>query len=156
VSDTKGQPKGSLKQRVGDLYASGMDSLTIEKLGYNPIKPDLARIKKISDLNGVINEIVYERVNGEGNPLFGFGVGADSKHPTKNIVQFGQGGTSLPDRDNYLKDDARTKKIQDAYKHYIVTLFNLAGTSQADAEKNAETIFDIEAKLAKAQMSRVA
>lgn len=156
VSSTTGQPKGSLKQRVGDLYASGMDSLTIEKLGYNPIKPDLARIKKINDLNGVIGEMVHERVNGQGSPLFGFFVGADSKHPTKNIVQFSQGGTSLPDRDNYLKDDARTKKIQDAYKHYIVTLFTLTGTSQPDAEKNAETIFDIETKLAKAQMSRVA
>src|SRR6185312_2285302 len=113
VSSTTGQPKGSLRQRVGDLYASGMDSLTIEKLGYNPIKPDLARISKINDLNGVINETIHERVNGEGSPLFGFGVGQDSKHPTKNILQFGQGGTGLPDRDNYFKDDARTKKIQE-------------------------------------------
>lgn len=156
VSKPAGQPKGSLQQRVGDLYASGMDSLTIEKLSYNPIKTDLARIKKINDLNGVINEMVYERVNGEGSPLFGFGVGQDSKHPTKNIVQFGQGGTSLPDRDYYLKDDARTKKIQAAYKQYIVNLFTLTGASQADAQKNAETIFGIESKLAKAQMSRVA
>jgi putative endopeptidase len=156
VSNNKGQPKGSLRQRVGDLYASGMDSLSIEKRGYNPIKPDLARISKINDLNGVIGEIVYERVNGEGSPLFGFGVGQDSKHPTKNSVQFNQGGTTLPDRDYYLKDDDRTKKIQDAYKHYIVTLFTLTGTSQADAEKNAETIFGIESKLAKAQLSRVA
>ncbi|MGZ3764119.1 MAG: M13 family metallopeptidase, partial [Mucilaginibacter sp.] len=156
VSKTQGQPKGSLKQRVGDLYASGMDSLAIEKLGYNPIKPDLARISKVNDLNGVISEIIYERVNGEGSPLFGFGVGQDSKHPTKNVVQFGQGGTSLPDRDYYLKDDARTKKIQDAYKHYIVTLFTLTGIGEADAKKNAATIFGIETTLAKAQMSRVA
>ncbi|WP_426668349.1 M13 family metallopeptidase [Mucilaginibacter sp. McL0603] len=156
VSKTPGLPKGSLKQRVGDLYASGMDSLAIEKLGYNPIKPDLARINQVADLNGVIAEIVYERTNGEGNPLFGFGVGQDSKHPTKNIVQFNQGGISLPDRDYYLKDDARTKKIQDAYRQYIITLFTLTGTSQADAEKNAATIFTMETTLAKAQLSRVA
>src|ERR1700743_2374605 len=156
VSKTPGQAKGSLKQRVGDLYASGMDSLAIEKRGYDPIKADLNRIGKINDLNGVINEIVFERVNGEGSPLFGFGVGQDSKHPTKNIVEFRQGGTSLPDRDYYLKDDARTKKIQDAYKQYIVNLFTLSGTSQADAEKNAATIFGIETTLAKAQLSRVA
>jgi putative endopeptidase len=156
VSKTPGLPKGSLKQRVGDLYASGMDSVAIEKLGYNPIKPDLARINKVADLNGVINEIVYERVNGEGSPLFGFGVGQDSKHPTKNIVQFNQGGTSLPDRDYYLKDDARTKKVQDAYRQYIITLFTLTGTKQSDAEKNAATIFAMETTLAKAQLSRVA
>src|ERR1700761_5109589 len=156
VSKTPGLPKGSLKQRVGDLYASGMDSVAIERLGYTPIKPDLARINKVADLNGVIGEIVYERTNGEGSPLFGFGVGQDSKHPTKNIVQFNQGGTSLPDRDYYLKDDARTKKIQDAYRQYIITLFTLTGISKADAEKNAATIFAIETTLAKAQLSRVA
>jgi putative endopeptidase len=156
ISNTSGQPKGSLKQRVGDLYASGMDSVGIEKRGYNPLKPDLARITQINDLNGIIGEIVYERVNGEGSPLFGFGVGQDSKHPTKNVVQFNQGGTTLPDRDYYLKDDDRTKKIQNAYKHYVVTLFTLTGTSHVDAEKNAETIFGIESKLAKAQLSRVA
>ncbi|MDB5134896.1 MAG: pepO 2 [Mucilaginibacter sp.] len=151
-----GQPKGSLKQRVGDLYASGMDSVAIEKQGFNPIKPDLLRIAKVADLNGVISEMLYERINGEGSPLFGFGVGADSKHPTKNIVQFSQGGTSLPDRDYYLKDDARTKKIQDAYKQYIINLFTLTGASATDAGKNAETIFAIETTLAKAQMSRTA
>ena len=156
VSKTSGLPKGSLRQRVGDLYFSGIDSLAIEKLGYNPIKPDLARITKIADINGVISEMVYEHANGEGSPLFGFGVGQDSKHPTKNIVQFNQGGTSLPDRDYYLKDDARTKKIQDAYRKYIVELFTLTGTSQTDAEKNAATIFNIETILAKAQLSRVA
>jgi putative endopeptidase len=155
VSKTPGLPKGSLKQRVGDLYASGMDSVAIEKRGYDPIKSDLARVKKINALDGVVNEIVYERVNGLGSPLFGFGVGQDSKHPTKNIADFGQGGTGLPDRDNYLKADARSKKVQDAYKNYIISLFTLTGTSQADAEKNAATIFAIESTLAKAQLSRV-
>jgi putative endopeptidase len=156
ISKTSGQPKGGLKQRVGDLYVSGMDSLAIEKRGYDPIKPDLQRVAAVSDLDGVVKEAVYERTNGVGSPLFGFGVGQDSKHPTVNIVNFGQGGTSLPDRDNYLKDDARTKKIQAAYKQYIISLFKLSGASDADAAKNAETIFTIETAIAKAQLSRVA
>jgi putative endopeptidase len=150
------QPKGSLHQRVGDLYASGMDSLTIEKLGYTPIKPDLQRINGISDLNGVINEIVYERTHGEGGPLFGFGVGQDDKHPNKYIVSFNQGGTSLPDRDYYLKDNSRTKAIQNAYKTYIVTLFTLSGTQSDEAAKNAAIVFNLEKVLAQAQLSRVA
>ncbi|PAW93588.1 peptidase M13 [Mucilaginibacter sp. MD40] len=156
VSKNPNSPKGSLKQRVGDLYASGMDSLAIEKKGYSPIKPDLQRIDKISDLNGVINELVYERMNGIGSPLFGFGVGQDSKHVDNYITQLRQGGTSLPDRDNYLKDDARSKKIQDALKTYITTLFELTGTPNDAAAKNANTVYDIEKKLASAQMSRVA
>jgi putative endopeptidase len=149
------QPKGSLKQRVGDLYASGMDSVAIERLGYTPILPDLQRIDKIYDLNGVIYELVYERTHGEGNALFGFGVGQDDKHPNKNIASFSQGGTSLPDRDYYLKDNARNKKIQDAYKNYITTLFTLSGSSADDAAANATIIFNIEKTLAKAQLSRV-
>ncbi|RFZ95171.1 M13 family peptidase [Mucilaginibacter conchicola] len=156
VSKNTNQPKGSLKQRVGDLYASGMDSLAIEKKGYTPIQADLERIDKISDLNGIINELIYERVNGVGSPLFGFGVGQDSKHVDNYITQLRQGGTSLPDRDNYLKDDARSKKIQDALKTYISTLFTLTGSQQDAATKNANTIFEMEKKLANSQLSRVA
>ncbi|HWD87660.1 MAG TPA: M13 family metallopeptidase [Mucilaginibacter sp.] len=149
------QPKGSLKQRVGDLYASGMDSLAVEKKGYDPIKPDLQRIAAISDLNGVVNEMILDRVNGDGSPLFGSGVGADSKHPNVNIVELRQGGTSLPDRDYYLKDSPRNQRVKAAYTKYIVTLFTLTGTSPDEAAKNAATIWTIESALAKAQLSRV-
>jgi putative endopeptidase len=156
VSKTPGQLKGSLKQRVGDLYASGMDSITIEKKGYNPIQPDLDRINKITDLKGIVNELIYERVNGIGSPLFSFGVGQDDKQVNKYIVNLRQGGTSLPDRDNYLKSDARAQKIQDALKTYITTLFTLTGTGADEAAKNAGVIFDLEKSLANSQLSRVA
>ncbi|MBS1532320.1 MAG: M13 family metallopeptidase [Bacteroidetes bacterium] len=149
------QPKGSLKQRVGDLYASGMDSLAIEKKGFDPIKPDLQRIAAISDLNGVIHEMIIDRVNGDGSPLFGSGVGADSKHPKVNIVELRQGGTSLPDRDYYLKDNPRNQRIKNAYIKYVTTLFTLTGTSPDEAAKNAATVWTIESALAKAQLSRV-
>ncbi|NCD67939.1 M13 family metallopeptidase [Mucilaginibacter agri] len=151
-----GQPKGSVKQRVGDLYASGMDSVTIEKRGFDPIKADLQRIAKISDLAGVINEMAYQRTAGEGSPLFGFGVSQDPKHVKQYVISLSQGGTSLPDRDYYLKSDARSVKVQNAFKQYIATLFTLTGTSQDAATKNATTIFDLESKLAKAQLSRTA
>ena len=154
VSKKAGQPKGSLSQRVGDMYASGMDSVSIEKRGYAPIKPDFARINQIKNISDVINEVLYERANGIASPLFQFAVGQDSKHPTKNIANFGQGGITLPDRDYYLKSDARTKAIQDAYKKYIVTLFTLTGTDKAVAEKHATLIFNIESVLAKAELSR--
>ncbi len=154
VSKTQ-HAKGSLEQRVGDLYASAMDTVAIEKLGYEPIKPELERIDKISDLNGVISEVIFERTHGEGDPLFRFGVGQDDKHPNKNVANLNQGGTTLPDRDNYLKANPRNQKIQDAYKQYIVTLFTLTGTSEDAAAKNAATIFNIETALAKAQLSRV-
>jgi len=152
----KDHPAGSLEQRVGDLYASGMDSLIIEKRGFDPIKPDLDRIDKLTDLRSIINEVVYERTHAEADPLFRFGVSQDSKHPTKHIAELSQGGTTLPDRDNYLKANPRNQKIQDAYKQYIITLFTLTGTDNDAAAKNAATILGIETQLAKAQLSRVA
>ena len=153
TSKTPGQPKGTVKQRVGDMYASGMDSIAIEKLDYTPIKADLRRIDRIKNTDDVVTEITYQRTHSLGSPLFAFGVGPDSKHPDVNIASFYQGGTSLPDRDYYLKDDARTQKIQAAYKQYIVNLFSLVGEAN-NAPKYAETIFGIESKMAKAQLSR--
>ncbi|WP_345951673.1 M13 family metallopeptidase [Mucilaginibacter sp. PAMB04274] len=149
-------PKGSIKQRVGDMYASAMDTMAIEKRGYDPIKADLKRIDAIADINGVVNEIVYERANAIGSPLFSFGIRQDPKNVSKYVVGLGQGGTSLPDRDYYLKSDPRTKRIQDAYKQYIVDLYTLTGSSAEVAAKNAATIFALETKLAEAQMTRVA
>ena len=93
--------------------------------------------------------MVYERVNGEASPLFRFGVGQDDKHPNVNIVGFDQGGTSLPDRDYYLKSDTRTLKIQDAYKNYIISLFTLTGTSADDANKNASYHFQYRNRIGK-------
>jgi len=147
--------KGSLKQRVGDLYASGMDSVTIDKRGYEPIKPDLERIHKIESLDGVINEMTYERSHSVADPLYGVGVRQDSKHPTKYIVGFNQGGTTLADRDYYLVNNPRNQRIQTAYKKYIATLFTLTGTSEEQALKNANTIFNLETSLAKIQLARV-
>ncbi|MDX5418065.1 MAG: M13 family metallopeptidase [Hymenobacteraceae bacterium] len=146
---------GSIEKRVGDFYAAAMDSAAIEKAGYTPIKADLERIKTIKDVNGVLNEVVHLRTSGAGSPMFGFYVGQDRKNVENMVPQLSQGGTTLPDRDYYLKNDARSTKIQQAYKNYIATLFTLTGVDQATAEKNAETIFNLEKKMAEAQMARV-
>jgi putative endopeptidase len=146
---------GSAERRVGDFYAAGMDSIAIEKLGYSPIKSDLQQAAALTDLQSVLNEAAYLRTIGAGAPLFGFSVEQDSKYVNNMVPEISQGGTSLPDRDYYLKSDIRSRQIQDAYKAYIARLFTLTGVSPGVATKNAETIFGIERKLAEAQMSRV-
>lgn len=153
-ADANAKP-GSVKKRVGDFYAAGMDSVAIDKLGFSPIAADLNRLNAIQSLDAVIDEVATMRTKGLASPLFGFYVGQDRKQATQMAAQLGQGGTSLPDRDYYLKSDARTLKIQEAYKNYIVQLFTLSGTPEAQAKKNAETIFTIEKSLAASQMSRV-
>jgi len=148
-------PKGSLIQRVGDLYASGMDSTTIEKLGYLPIKPVLERIAEMKNFDDLISELIFERIDGTPE-LFRLGIDQDNKNASKYIVNLGQGGISLPDRDYYLKSDTRSKKVQDALKTLIVNLFTLTGSNASEAAKNAAIVYNIESVLAKAQLSRVA
>jgi putative endopeptidase len=146
---------GSVERRVADFYAASMDSLTIEKLGYSPIQADLNQINAIQFKSQIITEIARMRKTGAGSPLFSFYVGQDRKQVDKMVPQLGQGGTSLPDRDLYLKSDARSLKIQEGFKTYVSTLFELIGTSPAQAKANAESIFQLEKKLAEAQMSRL-
>jgi putative endopeptidase len=151
----KSAAPGSVKKRVGDFYAAGMDSLAVEKAGFTPVRPDYVRAGSVQNPTEVLNEIILERIQGVANPLFGFFVGQDRKHPQVMVVQLTQGGTSMPDRDYYLKSDARSQKIQTAFNTYVTTLFTLAGESEASAKQKAETIFKMERILAKAQMSRV-
>ncbi|MFD2164325.1 M13 family metallopeptidase [Paradesertivirga mongoliensis] len=154
AKNTKAAP-GSVERRVGDFYTSGMDSVAIEKLGFSPIKSDLQRAGSVKDINAVLNEVAGMRTYGAGSPLFGFYVAQDRKNVTNMISQLSQGGTTLPDRDYYLKNDARSLKIREAYKNYISTLFTLTGSSAEAAKINAETIIRLETKLAEAQLSRV-
>jgi len=151
----KSAAPASAEKRVGDFYASAMDSVAIEKAGYDPIKADLKRAGSVKDIKEVLNEVTTLRTTGLASPMFGFYVGQDRKDVNNMVPQLSQGGTTLPDRDYYLKDDARSKKIQEAYKTYITTLFSLTGVPQAKAQQHAETIFNLEKKMAQAQMPRV-
>lgn len=151
----KSVPAGSVKRRVGDFYTAAMDSLTIEKLGYTPIKPELEKIKQVKNIADVLNHIADLRTAGIASPMFGFGVGQDRKNVNKYLPQLGQGGTTLPDRDYYLKDDSRSVKIREAYNTYMISLFRLTGSTAAEAAKKAAAIMSIEKKFAEAQMTRL-
>ncbi|KQM77244.1 peptidase M13 [Pedobacter sp. Leaf216] len=151
----KAAPAGSVKRRVGDFYTAAMDSATIEKLGYTPIKSDLEKVKQIKNVQGVLDQVAYMRTNGLGGGMFGLGVGQDRKNVNKYMVNIGQGGTTLPDRDYYLKDDARSVKIREAYNTYMVTLFTLTGSTAEEAKQKAATVYKIEKQFAEAQMSRL-
>ena len=150
----KNSSKDRLNQIIGDFYSSGMDSLAIEKRGFQPIEADLKHVDNISNVQDVINEIVYLRLNGYGAALFGVGVGPDRKNVNVYVPQIGQGGTTLPDRDYYLKDDDRSKKIGDAYISHLQAMFQLVGQDATNASTNATAVMNIETALANAQMSR--
>ncbi|GAB3869306.1 M13 family metallopeptidase [Hymenobacter segetis] len=146
--------KGSNAQKVGDFYASAMDSAAIESAGLKYLKPHLDRIMAINSLADEQKFLADPKAHA-GSVWFGSGVGQDEKISTQYAVYLGQGGLSLPDRDYYLKDDARSKSIRAAYQNYQVNIFKMLGDDQATAEKNAAAVTRIETRLAKASKSRV-
>jgi putative endopeptidase len=155
ATQDKGAAKGSVTKRVADFYLAGMDSVTIEKRGYQPIKDLLEDVADIDDVKDMLKTIAEMRTKGIASPLFGFYVGQDRKNVEVMIPQVSQGGTTLPDRDFYLKNDGRYPAIQVAYKTYIRDLFTLIGSEAAEAENAANTVFELEKKLAQSQMSRL-
>jgi putative endopeptidase len=152
---SKHTDKDRKTQIIGDFYASGMDSVAVEVKGYEPIKADLERLNKITSKQDVLHEAILLRTKALGAPLFGTGVSPDRKNVMVYIPSIGQGGTTLPDRDYYLKDDPRSTKIRDAYKIHLQKMFALVGEDAATAAASATAVLSIETKLANAQMSRI-
>ena len=145
---------GTLEQKVGDFYASGMDTVTIEKLGTEPIKPLLAKIDAIKDYKELINFVSEGYKEGHGD-LLGFYVGPDDKISIKNAVNFSQSGITLPERSYYFNTDAQTKAIREAFLKYISQVFQLTGTSKEDATKYAANVLKIETEIAKSHSTPV-
>lgn len=153
VSQAK-NPEGSIEQKVGDFYASGMDTATINKRGYDPIKPVLNSIETISDVPSLMKFVADEEKVGNSS-IMGFGVSPDDKNSSLNIAHAYQTGIGLPDRDYYFKSDPSTTGIQEAYKKYLASLFELTGSSAADAKKNADLVYDIDKQLAASHRTRI-
>lgn len=151
----KTAPAGSATRRVADFYTAGMDSLRIQQRGFSPIQPALEKIDAVKDVDGLLQNMSTLRVTGASAPLYGFSVGQDRKNVETMIPQFSQGGTTLPDRDYYLKTEGQNAAIQKAYKEYVSKMFVLIGNNQATANANAETLFMLEKLLAQAQKGRV-
>jgi putative endopeptidase len=147
-------PTGSKEQKVGDLYASGMDTVAIEKLGYEPVKPLLAKIASVKDYKQLIDLSADGFKDGDGF-LFGFYVAPDDRISTKNAVNFSQAGLGLPNRDYYFKTDSASQNIRKQYVKYIAKLFTLTGTDAATAAKQADDILKLETEIAKSHSTPV-
>jgi putative endopeptidase len=153
VSKTK-NPLGSIDQKVGDFYASGMDMATINKIGYQPVKPILARIDAISNVPSLMKFVEAETKSGNLS-LLRFGISPDKKNSGVNIAHLYQAGTNLPEKDYYFKTDSSTVHIQRAYKEFLSSLFQLTGSNPATGIKNANVVFDIEKQLAASHKTNI-
>jgi len=139
---------------VGAYYRSGMDEARIEADGAKPLADALKRIDAIDNKAQLLPVIASLHQAGVGS-LFNFFVDQDAKKTTRYIPQLAQGGLGLPDRDYYLKTDAKTLDIQKKYRAYVEHIFSLLGDAPAAAKKNAEMVFAMETKLAKASLTKV-
>ncbi|HWB25365.1 MAG TPA: M13 family metallopeptidase [Chitinophagaceae bacterium] len=153
VSKTTNTP-GSIEQKVGDFYASGMDTTTINKRGYQPVQPILARIDAISDVPSLMKYVADEEKTGN-HSIIGFGISPDNKNSSINIAHLYQTGIGLPDRDYYFKTDSSTLRIQQAYKTYLGTLFQLTGSDPATAAKDAGIAYGLEKQIAAAHKTNI-
>jgi putative endopeptidase len=145
---------GSIEQMVGDFYASGMDTVTIDKRGYEPIKSTLAKIEAITTIPSLMS-FVATQTKLNNSSIMTFGVGPDDKNSSMNIAHAYQTGIGLPDRDYYFKSDSSTIAIQNAYKRYLATLFQLTGSNAATAKKDAAIVYEIDKQLAASHKTRV-
>ena len=145
---------GSIEQKVGDFYAAAMDSAAIEKMGYEPVKPYLAKIAALKDSKEVL-KFVAEQMTTGGNYFIGQYIAADEKNSLKNIAVYYQSGIGMPDRDYYFKTDEATQKVVKAYQTYIEKLLTLTGDDTATAAKNRMLIYDLEKEMAKSHRTNV-
>ncbi|MDP9078430.1 MAG: M13 family metallopeptidase [Bacteroidota bacterium] len=145
-------PAGSLEQKVADFYKSGMDTATIEKLGYEPVKPLLNNIDTVKDYKGLLQLAAAGFKNGDGF-LLGFYVSPDDKISTKNVAHFDQTGLTLPEKGYYFKTDSASLKIRAEYVKYIAKLFTLTGVDAKLAASKADGILKLETEIAKSHLS---
>lgn len=141
--------KGSNEQKLGDFYFSGMDSVTIDKLGITPLKEELSRIDAIKDMAGLVDVMGLFHTYGV-SPVFGAYIFQDEKASEKQALHFYQGGIGMPDRDYYFNNDSRTKTIRQEYVIHLGEMFKLMGDDSVTAAKNAAVVMKIETGLAKA------
>jgi putative endopeptidase len=145
-SAAKGQaPAGSLSQKIGDYYATFLDTDTIEKKGLMPAQRGLEAIRNLKTHAEVAALIALP-----GMPLDGpisWNITLDEKNPDRYIVGVSQSGLSLPDREYYLKTDPEFVQIRTQFKAHVAKMLSLAG--HQDAERGAADILAVETEIAK-------
>ncbi len=149
-------PKTPLQKKYGDFYAACMNEDVANQMGAKPIQPQLALIDGLSDKSKVAQlDTTYEQKYG-GGFLFGVRVGQDQKDSSLQILQTGQGGLTLPDRDYYLSQDARSVALRNKYVANVTQTFVLLGDSPEESATEAANVLKVETALAQGSMSRVA
>jgi putative endopeptidase len=144
---SKDKSAGTLEQKAGDFYASGMDTMSIDKLSWQPLKPFLDKIDAAKNYKELLDVLAEGFKQGDGD-LLGLNVGADEKNSTRNIAIFYQNGLTFPEKGYYTRMDSatihqRNKLVELARKYFMLT-----GKDSLSAAAMAQQVMNIENKIA--------
>lgn len=140
---------GTIGQKIGDFYTSGMDTNAINKVGLAPLKIDLDKITAIKTTTELLKVGAELQTKGV-NCFFGYYVAQDDKNSEVMVFKLDQGGLGMPNRDYYFNTDLPSIKVREAYKTYLLKTFLQLGYADTAARKNAAMVFELETKLANA------
>ena len=147
-------PAGSNEKKIGDFYGSCMDTPAIEAAGIKPVEPMLERIAQVKNVSDLEAAAARLQLQGVG-VIFRFTSSQDVKDSNQVIATALQGGLGLPERDYYLREDDKSKKLRDDYRQHVSKMLELLGDSPEKAATKAATVLKLETSLAKASMSNV-
>ena len=147
------QARDAITQKIGDFYSTCMDEKAADAKGSEPLKPDLDRIAAVKDKTALIDAIAELHLRGTRG-LFSFYSSPDLHNADMVVGNLDQGGLTLPDRNYYIKDDAKMVEMRQHLVDYATQLFTLAGRAPEQAADSAKTVLRIETALAKASMDR--
>ena len=148
----KGTEEGSVEQKIAELYRMGLDSATLNTAGAEPLKAALQTIEAV-DSRSELSALIGHLHRTSGNPFFYAMVAADEMNTSANVLYFGQAGLGLGDRDYYF--DENGEAIRTAYVDYITRVMTLAGYSESEAARIAESVMAVENALAESHYTNV-
>jgi putative endopeptidase len=140
------------EQKIGDEYASCMDTAAINKAGLTPLQPELDRIAAVkfqSELPALLGHLHTIGVNA----FFEFGSNQDFADASQVIAFYAAGGLGLPERDYYTRTDAKSEEQRRQYADHVRKMLTLGGEPDAQAAKDADAVVAIETRLAKASLT---
>jgi putative endopeptidase len=148
--------RDKVTQTIGDFYAACMNEPSINRRGMAAIQPELKAISEVKNQHDLAPLVARLQLEFPGNPIiFGFGSRTDYDDANRTIAGISQGGIALPDRDYYIKDDAKSKEIRGRYLRHVQNTFRLIGEEPELAKTNAVTVMRIEVALAQSSLTRV-
>jgi len=140
------------EQKIGDEYASCMDTGAIEKSGVAPLQPELDRIAALHGKSGLPELLAHLHAIGV-HVFFQMASTSDYADANSVIIGFDADGLGLPERDYYTRTDAKSVEQRNQYVAHVEKIFQLAGESEAVAKKDAQTVLKLETKLAEASLT---